>query len=324
MDKTDNPDFEFEDLTPENMKSVKCLLTPPEPTTFRRKSDILGKTQFFKVLTRQGQVLGVVAAERSAWDTEHFGFGVGKITFMAISDVLQRDDGLVSRRALIEACCDWMKQNEVKCVIARVDLTNTLDIMAYEQSGFYLTDVLATFHLNVDALDNFQNQDSEGGVVKVASFREGDEQALMDIARSAFKVDHFHRDFHFPKHKSDELFAKWAYNCCHGLCDTVLVAKKKEDEYPLGFIACRMEHGKEKLRPYGVIELVAVSPAHQGKGVGTLLVREAVKWFGERGVHSVYVATQADNKGSARTYEKVRFNLEHIDVTLHKWLEESQ
>lgn len=328
-------DFKLESLTDENEGDVKCLLHQPlcstskfgvdleSPLDVLREKEIskivnlLRKDGFCKVLTHYDDVLGVIVAEKSIWDTEHFGFGVGKIKHMAVSDILGVRKALSARETLIKACLAWMKQSKVKCVMARLDLDNALDIAVYEQNGFQLADVLLTFHLKASSLNRSPDSQSRG-LITIRSSQVEDEITLMEIARAAFKNDHFHRDFHFPKFKSDELFARWVYNCCHGLADMVLVATK-ENEETIGFITCKIEQlGQES--KYGVIDLVAVSPQCQGKGVGTLLLREAVRWFAEN-AESIFVGTQANNMSSVRTYGKVGFKVVRTQLTFHKWFE---
>jgi len=328
--------FRLQSLTDENESDVRRLLYQNKhfacrsslgvnfPVHILREKeidgivDLLRKNGFCKVLMRGGDVFGVIVAEKSIWDTECFGFGIGKIRRVVVLDILRGQNALGARESLIKACLTWMRRNEVKCVMARVDLDSVNDIVAYEQNGFRLADVLVTFHLNLGSVNPTPDSGS-GGLITIRPSRAEDEMMLMEIARTAFTSDHFHRDLHFPQHKSDELFAKWVCNCCHGSADMVLVAAGEKEE-PYGFITCKIEQMGRELK-YGVIDLVAVSPLHQGKGVGTQLVREAVKWFAQN-VQSIFVGTQANNRTSIRTYEKAGFRLLRTELTFHKWFQE--
>jgi len=275
----------------------------------------LRKEGFRRALTRDTDVIGVIFAEKSAWDTNHFGFGVGKIRSLMVSDALKGQSAIDARDGLIKECLTWMKQNSVKCIMTRVDLDRVYDIAAYEQNGFQLADVLVTLHLNVDSMNPALDSLSSDSFT-IRPSRNDDVVALMENACKAFINDHFHRDPRFTRDKSDELFAKWVYNSCNGSADMVLVATEENDE-PCGFIVCKLVKLRRGLK-YGVIDLIAVSPLHQGKGIGTQLVRESVNWFAQN-VDSVYVGTQANNNASIRTYEKVGFKPVRTELTLHKW-----
>lgn len=328
--------FRLQSLTDENERDVRRLLYQYKhfacrssldvnfPAHILREKeidgivDLLQKNGFGKVLMRGGDVFGVIVAEKSLWDTERFGFGIGKIRGVVVSDILNGQNALDAKKSLIKACLTWMKRNDVKCVITRVNVDSVNDIVAYEQNGFQLADVLITFHLNVGSLNPTPDSLSSS-LITIRPSRAEDEMMLMEIARTAFTNDHFHRDRHFPKHKSNELFAKWIYNCCHGLADMVLVAAEEKEE-PCGFITCKIEKMGREIK-YGVIDLIAVSPLHQSKKVGTQLVREAIRWFAQN-VQLIFVGTQANNRASIRTYEKVGFRLLCTELTFHKWFQE--
>jgi len=327
-------DSSLKSLTNENKADLRRLLCQPERSIGKSNVDfevsahvlrekdldeifvLLGKNGFHKALMRDGDVSGVILAEKSAWDSTHFGFGVGRIRHMMVSDAFEEQSALDIRDCLLEDCLDWMKQNEVKCVIARVDLDCVHDIAAYEQRGFKLVDVLATFHLSLDSVNSDSHSQSER-LITIRPSCAKDELKLMEIARNAFMNDHFHRDSRFPRNKSDELFAKWVYNCCHGRVDAVLVAETESEE-PCGFITCKIEQLQRGLK-YGVIDLVAVSPLRQGSGIGSQLVTEAIRWFSQH-VQLIFVGTQANNHASIRTYEKAGFRPFRTELTFHKWL----
>ena len=272
---------------------------------------------FRKILAFNDEISGAIIAQKSNWDSEHFGFGIGKIKSLTVSDNLSTPKARKARDHLINDCISWMEQKEVKCVITRVNLENPNDINAYELNHFHLADVLVTFHAKRSS--PLPSVSSPNEAITIRPYRTGDEKELMKIACSAFSCDHFHRDPRFSHEKSDELFAKWAYNSCRGLADLVLVAAGKKAK-PCGFITCKIEQLQNDLK-YGIIDLFAVSPTQQGKQIGTKLAKAALDWFSQR-VDSVFVGTQADNIASIRTYEKVGFNMLHTELTYHKWLDE--
>lgn len=323
----DNPNIRLNKLTDENKTEVEHLLYQHRnklsfPLCILREKEIgeivssLRKNVFCRVLVDDGDVFGVIVAEKSVWDSSHFGFGVGKIRRVVVSTVPKGQNVVGTREALIKSCMMWMKRKEIKCVMTRFDLDSVDDVLAYAKNGFQMADVLVTFNLDAHAVKPASDSQSGESIV-VRSSRPEDVAKLMEIARTSFTKDHFHRDLHFPQDKSDELFAKWVYNSCYGSAGTVLVAAE-ENEKPCGFITCMTEEGPESKR--GVIDLVAVSPLRQGMGIGTRLVREAVTWFvREQNVQSIFVGTQANNISSIRTYEKVGFRLLCTELTLHKW-----
>lgn len=329
-----NQVFQLHDITSKNVNDARRFLnqhiqatddsyninSPINILQKKEANQMLADTSdgFRKILAYNDEISGAIIAQKSTWDSEHFGFGVGKIKSMTISEDLSTPKAQKARDHLIYDCIDWMKRKEIKCVITRVNLENPDDINAYEHNRFHLADVLVTFWAKNSLHQPLVSPPNE--TITVRLYRVGDEKELMKIASSAFSHDHFHRDSRFPRGKSDELFAKWAYNSCHGLADLVLVAAGKEAKL-YGFITCKIEQLQNDSK-YGIIDLFAVSPSQQGKQIGTGLAKAALEWFSQR-VDSVFVGTQADNVASIRTYEKVGFNMLRAELTYHKWLDET-
>ena len=58
----------------------------------------------------------------------------------------------------------------------------------------------------------------------------------------------------------------------------------------------------------GEVAELYVSAEHRGRGIGELLVRQAVKLFQERGVTLGYVWTRPDNESAVRLYRSAGFD----------------
>lgn len=69
--------------------------------------------------------------------------------------------------------------------------------------------------------------------------------------------------------------------------------------------------------PAAHLNRIAVHPAHQGRGIGALLLRDALCAFWRCGVERVTLNTQADNLGSKRLYR--RFSFEPTGDSVTAW-----
>lgn len=58
---------------------------------------------------------------------------------------------------------------------------------------------------------------------------------------------------------------------------------------------------------HGYLQRLAVAPDHQGRGVGSALVVDALSWMRKWGVTQASVNTQEDNAGALRLYEHLGF-----------------
>ena len=91
-----------------------------------------------------------------------------------------------------------------------------------------------------------------------------------------------------------------------------------EDEAVVGFIGLSMNHASRR----GEIDLNAVDPEHQGKGIGEFMYKFAVQRMREAGMKVVKVSTGADSSHSQarRAYEKAGFGVFIPSITLYQRL----
>jgi GNAT superfamily N-acetyltransferase len=67
----------------------------------------------------------------------------------------------------------------------------------------------------------------------------------------------------------------------------------------------------------GYIDLVGVDAKIQGKGLGTLLMREALAYFKRKKIKSIKVTTQGENIRANNFYQKNHFIIEKTELVYH-------
>lgn len=67
----------------------------------------------------------------------------------------------------------------------------------------------------------------------------------------------------------------------------------------------------------GVIGLIAVDEAEQGKSIGKQLINKVKAWCHEKGLKKLTVATQKENQPACRFYERCGFTVETEDFIYH-------
>lgn len=60
------------------------------------------------------------------------------------------------------------------------------------------------------------------------------------------------------------------------------------------------------------IKNVAVLPEHQGKGIGSLLIRFAIEWAQKNGSRSIVIGTGNSSLTQLSLYQKLGFRMDHI------------
>jgi len=124
-----------------------------------------------------------------------------------------------------------------------------------------------------------------------------DAEAVSDIARCAFHTDRWHRDPMIPDDRADAYKAAWAGNNVQGRAAAVLLATDDAGRV-LGFNALLIRGDVL------VVDLIAVSPGHQGRGIGRALMAGAFA-HGAGRARVLQVGTQAENHASLRLYERL-------------------
>ena len=313
--------FDFQDITSLIKNDGKLVLgklayngNVPSEVLFKSLTKHLKElmhkdTLRLALIDASGCVMGVVLVGKAKWDSEHFGIGIGKLK-LALFD---RKIDIKSRCYLFQKAKDVAASQGLDVIFARVALNDLPSVHCLEKEGGMLTDILVTFYIEPER-KLIQARPPSG--TEVVEACKGDKQALMIMADAIFKIDHFHADPYLPRDKCDKLYAEWVSSCLDGLVDTVLVARK--DSKPVGFITCRIERITEGYS-YGVIDLVGVEKEREGKGIGSSLVSEALRWFSNY-TRSVYVGTQAANIPAVRLYEKMGFRQVFSEATVHLWV----
>jgi len=162
-------------------------------------------------------------------------------------------------------------------------------------AGFEHVETLVTYERPI-AIDEIPETSS---AIEIELARPADAEACAEIARTAFTSDRLHADPRLPREAADEMKAKWIRNSIGGRADAVVVLR--EADHVIGFNAC--------MRPdpdTALIDLIAVSPAAQGKGVGRRLVVDSLRHYADT-ANRMRVGTQAKNDRSCRLYESLGF-----------------
>ncbi|MBI2833247.1 MAG: GNAT family N-acetyltransferase [Acidobacteria bacterium] len=258
--------------------------------------------------------VGFLVCEVSGWDSEIFGFGVGRVSAIGLDPARSETAG----RILIGAALETLRSWNVRQISARIDAADLCVIHALEAEGFRIADVSVTLGLNAGDI-------GDAGITSmVRPYGRNDYGAVREIAGGSFTYSRFFNDTRFSREAANELFARWIQNACSGRADQVLVAHAGNQV--LGFVSCHIDRQAEALLGFAVgdLNLLGVSAAAQGRGVGLEVLRAGLQWFKPR-TRQIEVRTQLTNIPALRLYEKAGFRVTRGlvtpgGVTFHRWL----
>ena len=191
---------------------------------------------------------------------------------------------------------------------AKVPTANVPVVQALVDLGFVPVDVAITL---VRGTEPAQVR-SPGGVVLTPAAPEHHD-AVVDVAGAAFRWTRFHLDPGIADADADRIKREWVRNCLAGMRG-IGVQVALVDGVVAGFLATLAARWQE--RESRVIDLVAVHPEHQGRGVGGALVDAFIREHGPA-AEVLVVGTQAANIGSLALYESRGFRVAQTQYVLH-------
>ena len=231
-----------------------------------------------------------VRVERHDWDSS---FWEVEAVRVQISDA--------SELAAAELRCRELGACWASMSVPGADLTLLSEAV---RSGYDVVDVRFTMKVEVATMESTAPwQPAEAN----------ESEAIISIARDAFRNSRFFTDPHLPNERCQDFYGTWARNSMTGqLADVVLL--EREREHITGFVTVRLGDDGNASLP-----LVATSPQHQGRGVASRMLEQAISWTASNGAVRLEVVTQLSNTAAIRTYESAGFRFAQADVWLHRW-----
>lgn len=132
----------------------------------------------------------------------------------------------------------------------------------------------------------------------------------MSGTQSRFKMDP-----RFSKVEFQRLYSHWMNACLEGHWDAIILGHHHQSRLT-GFITL------EFMVDHARIGLIAVHPAHRGKGIAGQLVAAAKTEAHRKGQMQLRVSTQGANQAAIVTYIKSGFQLHHTIQQYHWWTQE--
>ena len=214
----------------------------------------------------------------------------------------------------IKNILDKAKEDGFEYISCKLKSQDIPLIKLLESLGFYLTDIGVILGIETKylAIPLF-GRGGLGGILRRAKSVEvptlEDIPALKKIGKSLFLASRFYSDPFFSKKEADGLYEAWIENSVKGQAADIVFFIPR-----VGFITCRRSANS------GEIVLMGIKKGVRGKGFGTILVGEGMRWFREQEVKLITVRTQLKNLGALNFYIKLGFLPKEYDIILGKIL----
>jgi len=105
--------------------------------------------------------------------------------------------------------------------------------------------------------------------------------------------------------QTSEWFNKWLNS--HDIKDTAVLVNRAPDDSISALVCIGLYGGEGEGTPIVWIREAAVSPKHQNKGIGRILVSQALQYGRGKGAKKAFLAVDEDNKNAIRLYTSLGF-----------------
>lgn len=231
------------------------------------------------------------------WDSEFFGLRVGRVIRRSL------DPGY------LDAVRRWRREQDVACLYFLASSDDPSTVRLAEDAGFRLVDVRITFQRPLDDLSPTR----ERRTIRPCTAKDLD--ALRAVARTNHRHSRFYFDERFAPERCDDLYGRWLEESLRGFADAVWVAD--HDGEVAGYLTVHRRRDGT-----GDIGLVGVSESARGRGVGSRLLEETLRWAASEGLSRMDVVTQGRNLGAQRFYQRQGFTTRSLELWYHGWSDE--
>jgi dTDP-4-amino-4,6-dideoxy-D-galactose acyltransferase len=238
--------------------------------------------------------------EKLDWDSNFFGFNVGYLTCMHLTEnIMKRVNTFIKKEniRLVEYLCNCHNAESVKLA---------------EDFGFNFVDVRLVFRKQINKIVYSTSNSPDSIKIKIATI--DDLKDLIPIARESYVDSRYFFDKHFPDERCQQFYEDWLKKSIVGEFDDLVFAAF-DKEKAIGFISV-----KKQDQTTGKIGLVGVHENYQGKGIGKMLINQVFQWTQDNHLQQLDVVTQGRNYSAQRLYQKMGFTTKLVQLWYHKWI----
>jgi len=267
----------------------------------------------------RGIIMGIAFFTFSKWDTNIFGFKIGKIENLLIKK--HHSLGFQFLKEIVNDC----RRQHYSHVSCRIGVKDFETIHLLERLKFNIFDVQVTLSTAKDFSNVFiPARPSRKFTIRKAKNK--DLVQLKKVLRRAFTDTRFVVDHRFPGRSVDRLYFEWVKNAISDTKRCVFVVQDKKSECLTAFVIADFDtYNKETSGiKIGCIDLIAVSRDCRNQGIGRELVGFTLDWFKGK-VDRVEIRTQVSNIPAIKAFMRGGFvEFTHgitlpAGITMHRW-----
>ena len=209
---------------------------------------------------------------------------------------------------VLNACIADAEDHGVRFLSVRLPEGAIAALHAAEAVGFRIIESFLTFGRKTDGEIPFNGESA----FHVRLAQPDEMETVAAIAYRAFESFRLRVDPQIPESRARHSRREWVRNGFKGRAEAIYVAES--ENHLIGFALLRSKASPEKA---GEIELIAVDPAFQGRGIGKALVAEAIRHYQSK-TAQIQVGTQAKNLRAIGLYTRMGFSVVRSELSFHR------
>ena len=230
-------------------------------------------------------------ADLLPWDTEFFGFRIGRLR---------------SGRFDPDAVKAWQEENRIRCLYYLAEMGDSPSIHAAESMGFRLMDVRTTFFLQLPKSADLKSD----FIIRQAI--PDDLPKILHFTTGIFAHARFYQDANFPTPLVDKMYNRWLEK--HFQQENTCVWVGEDESGILGFTSI-------ETTPDGIarLSLTGVNPSARRRGLAKAIKNHIIDFYSRSGFSGLESITQGCNRSLININFSFGFKLVSQQLWLHGW-----
>jgi GNAT superfamily N-acetyltransferase len=232
------------------------------------------------------------------WDSEHFGFPIARVA----------GESLTPETA--EAVDDWCTDHGIRCLYFTADAGDADSALVGASHGYRVVD------FRIIARRSLAEPPTPPPVPEGVAFRDATEEdldRLLELAARSHHGSRFYFDGGFPRERCDALYRAWVERGYRDPSRGLRVPSV--DGEPAGYQVLAGLGPEQECHA----ELIAIDERFRGKGVGSALSADTMRWMAARGALRARATYSARNVGEGRRIPRLGYRTEEVQALHHKW-----
>ena len=257
-------------------------------------------------MLRLNRLQGLAGWRLLPWDTQVLGCPSGSVGGLwAEGCYVEQCHRL---ETVLNACIADAEDHGVRFLSVRLPESAIAALHAVEAVGFRIIESFLTFGRKTAGEIPFNG----GSDFHVRLAQPGEMETVASIAYHAFESFRLRVDPQILESRARHSRREWVRNGFKGRAEAIYIAES--ENHLVGFALLRSKGNTEKI---GEIELIAVDPAFHGRGIGKVLVAEAIRHYRGR-TSEIQVGTQAKNLQAIDLYTRMGFSVIRSELSFHR------